>query len=403
MLSRGLAGCMTLSTLLALGCADANHDDPVGSATQTILNGDAIAVGQFPTVVAVVVGQGGLCTGTLVAPDVVVTAAHCLSPAVLGYSNQAEVTQLTQVVFDSTNVFSGQGRAIRAVETLPIPTFTRPGQPDVGIVRLAESVTDRTPTPVNTDPSVIAVGTEVTMVGYGLTEDGQSGAGFFLKGRESTACSSYGVSDQMFMCFSQTAGLGKCSGDSGGPSFGMVDGVETLIGITSFGDQNCEFFGADFRVDAGRAFLEANVPEIFCIDDGLCDAACGQGGRAADPDCAPACIVDNDCEGDNYCTADGACEPSPFSPGGLGAECGEGLPACVNGQCASGGDGSLCTTTCASSDECPDGFKCNQVSGGGGACWPKDDGGCRAGSSPTPFGAGALFLLGFLALRRRRR
>ncbi|MBT8495381.1 MAG: trypsin-like serine protease [Deltaproteobacteria bacterium] len=388
---------------MALGCAAELEDEQeaVGSSNQAILNGDAISVGQFPTVVGVVVGQGGLCTGTLVTDKVVITAAHCISPNVMG-GTQEQITAATQVVFDSTNVFSGQGFAVRAERTLPVPSFTQPGNPDIGIVWLEQAITDREPSPLNTDSENAGPNTRVTMVGYGLNEDGGSGGGFFLTDRQATSCASYGVSDQMFMCFSQTNGIGKCSGDSGGPSFGYIDGVEALVGVTSFGDQNCQFFGADFRVDAARAFLQENIPEAFCIDDGLCDEACGSDGSAADPDCKPACVANSDCEGDSYCNADGACEPAPFSPGGLGADCGDGLPECVTGQCATGADGSYCSTDCASDDGCPDGFDCIQVAGGGGACWPEDGGGCRTGSSPTPFGAAVLFIFGFLALRRRR-
>jgi len=41
-----------------------------------------------------------------------------------------------------------------------------------------------------------------------------------------------------------------CSGDSGGPVFLTVEGLEVLIGVTSRGDPACADHGVGIRVDA---------------------------------------------------------------------------------------------------------------------------------------------------------
>ena len=46
-----------------------------------------------------------------------------------------------------------------------------------------------------------------------------------------------------------------CSGDSGGPAIESINGVDTVVGTTSYGDQNCTQLGVDMRVDANRAFI----------------------------------------------------------------------------------------------------------------------------------------------------
>src|SRR5262249_61626127 len=117
------------------------------------------------------------------------------------------------------------------------------------------------------------VGIKVTMVGYGATAQGGGGnVGIeYVVDQTSVACATTGGgSDQNLLCFNQVSGKGKCEGDSGGPSFAMIDGRLTQVGITSFGDQDCAQYGADTRTDAERAFLLQHVPALECSTDADC-------------------------------------------------------------------------------------------------------------------------------------
>lgn len=376
-----------------------------GPLQAPIVGGTTATVGQFPTTVALELG-GGLCTGTLLNQDWVLTAAHCIDPAVLGQS-QAQITASLRVHFDTVNIFTSAGIVVRATEIIKHPLFNvnALGTHDIGLIRLATPVTDRAAVPIILDAAKVPIGTDLQLVGFGATSrTNPSTAGVLrLVDQTSVSCSFVGLSDASLICWSQTNGRGKCEGDSGGPSFATIAGQQVQIGVTSFGDQNCAQFGADTRTDAETAFLLEHVPELQCGADGVCAASCGQGALPADPDCG--CDADHPCGEGHTCFVD-VCIVDPFAAGGVGSAC-TSADECESGTCATTSSEQLCTFACSpgAADACPDGFTCRDVAGGDGVCWPADDGGCcsTGGRGPGASLIGvALVALG-LGRRRRRR
>jgi hypothetical protein len=350
----------------------------------SIIGGTVTGDSEFPAVVVVKI-DGNLCTGTLVAPSWVLTAGHCVDPVVLGYASQADLTAAIRVHFHTIDIDADDGTVVTAVSTIKDPLFNKDhlGSNDIGLIKLTTPVTDITPAPINFAASKVPVGTAVTIVGYGSTERGglgPTGVQLALRNRVSVSCPGLKIGfDTNLLCFSQSDNKGTCLGDSGGPAFANVDGQRTVVGVTSFGDQQCAEFGADTRVDVEESFLVAQAPELA------------------------GCTHDSDCSQHRTCFAR-KCIAQPFTPTGLGTVC-TSASECESTQCAeSTQDGKRCSMLCAPKDDssCPDGFECLTAVNGLGACWPAEGGGCcDAGGADGP----AAILLGLViaGLIRRRR
>jgi hypothetical protein len=297
-------GVLVVGVLGALGgtlpaCGQGSPMENVSATAAPIVGGQLGQAGQYPNVVALIMtGPNGssLCTGTLVAPNVVVTAAHCVLPQEVGVATQAEVTAATSVLFDRLSLNAGGGTIVRAANTQPQPAFdiNNLGQHDIGIVVLSQRVSGRAPAPIIRDANLVRAGAQVTLVGYGISSinaDGtanQDSAGTenVLTNKSTIPCASLGGSDANLICFDQSDGKGSCNGDSGGPAFSVSGTTNTVAGVTSFGDQNCVQIGAYTRLTAEIAFFDQQMLAAGACDaDGVCTPACGAGSLPADPDC----------------------------------------------------------------------------------------------------------------------
>ncbi|HEY1551160.1 MAG TPA: trypsin-like serine protease [Kofleriaceae bacterium] len=364
---------------------------PVAAAPDPIIGGTPATQGEYPNVVGLVLTTSdgvAICTGTLITDEWVMTAAHCVDPAITGLGSQGDVTNALHIYVNALTIFpapSGND-GLSAQDSMFDPMFggeqdLQDGH-DLGLIHLSSPVQGVTPVKLNFDASAAQPGLAVTQVGYGETAvSGGTVGTLYDVAQTTTSCESLvGVSDTPFLCFNQGNGKGKCEGDSGGPSFAQIDGQQTEVGVTSFGDQNCAMYGADTRTDFEKAFLTSIIPSL------------------------DTCTSDSDC-GSGFECFETHCIPDPYSPGGLGSGCGSNSDCNSNDCVATSDEGTLCSMTCTTGDDstCPGGFTCI-ADGSDGACVPGSSGGgcCDASGQGAPTAVIGIALFG-IVLRRRRK
>ncbi len=225
---------------MAAGCQDGTEDPSLGSDEGDIIGGTTDT--GDPSVVMLRSGGSGFCTGTLVTPTVVLTAAHCV-----------EGGDTTSVGFGVNG--SSTPASVRTYHYHPSWNTNDVGAGnDIAVVILNNPVSGVTPTPISRGGASSPVtGSNVRIVGFGQNS---STSGFGTKRTANTTVSS---ALSRFLNVGRT-GTEKCFGDSGGPTFFRgADGVERVVGVTSYGNSSCTSGGTDTRVDAYLSFLDPYI------------------------------------------------------------------------------------------------------------------------------------------------
>lgn len=359
LLSTVLAGAVLGS---ACGQLELPSAEPSASTSQEIIGG-TVTMGD-PAVVALVVGYGNrfsqYCTGSLIGPKTVLTAAHCIyaqgqnAPYSIAFGTYASNPSSTVRVVSQTRhpLYSGQAN-------------------DFGLLRLERAVTNVPLLRLNeTALTQAMVGLSVRHSGYGVT-DGASQIGSGTKREVATP-----LRRVMATSFESGApGKQTCQGDSGGPAFMVLPGTtdEKLVGVVSYGDQGCTNFGVDMRVDTVIPWIRQTSSaweEPTCELDGLCkqgcavidqDCACASGDGQCSIDCADF-SRDSDCPAN--CGADGICAVGqcPRADGDCVSETGLCTAAtqCQGRQCVNDAQNkeTYCSRPCGQTSECQSGMQC---------------------------------------------
>jgi Trypsin len=247
------AAAIALGSIIS-GCVAAPEDpapEALGSDAQAIKGGyadaaDTAVVGIYDVKI------NALCTGSLIAPNVVLTAHHCVAPIINEDAQSGVVCSKTAfgatygpehfVVTTRQDIANAKGdHVVREVLTPPDGLLCGNDQ---AILILAKSMTTAEATPLVPrvdDP--IAPMDPYYAVGYGATMDDDVGTGAGQRRRlDGLAVSCVGTGCPTGLTVPDVKSTewkgakGICHGDSGGPA---IDLQGRVIGVTSRGGTGC--------------------------------------------------------------------------------------------------------------------------------------------------------------------
>jgi hypothetical protein len=243
-----------------------------GEAVPRIIDGTQVPESTFPNVCQVTVMEPlgnfvevSSSTGILIAPNFVITAAHSVRAALFG-----------RLFTDPKNITVTIGGADHAVTKY----FVHPSQQngiiinhegflDISILQLSQPVTGITPAPIQRTPPV--QGSQLTLVGFGLTGTGAKGFNpkneqFPAKGSVETGTAPVEILTPTLIKWNFQPENPPISdtapGDSGGPAFISTAGQNVLAGITSGGNNPTSAFGDqafDTRVDIATNWIDTII------------------------------------------------------------------------------------------------------------------------------------------------
>jgi V8-like Glu-specific endopeptidase len=195
------------------------------------------------------------CSGTLIAPKVFLTAAHC-----------DEGVSRVAVTFDSSYDASTGTTYWGTWHADPNYNQTQSDPQDMAVVVLDKTVKGITPArlPAAGSLSDLSGAQQFTSVGYGAQSvtNGPGGKTFHYEDVRFVSTGTLNAITPSWLRISQnpaTGNGGTCYGDSGGPNFLGAGAGETNIiaGTTITGDTPCRSTNVDYRLDtaSARAFL----------------------------------------------------------------------------------------------------------------------------------------------------
>lgn len=338
---RGLVGAMALLCALPLVAAgDMGLESPSRDADIRVVNGEVAAITDAPWQVGLLSAAvaddytAQFCGGSIVHPEWVVTAAHCVDSA-----SAPQVQVLTgKSSLAATAGDSGPRVNVAAIYVHPLwnaMVFSH----DVAVLRLESPLTldgvnrASIALPRSQDAMWPTAGTPALITGWGSLSFGgpyptelHKATVDVLTGPADPMCGNYSTSEYLnsvMLCGGTVASPVKdtCQGDSGGPFAINVGGSWLLAGITSWGDGCAQegYPGVYSRVTALTSWIDDYVP--FSTPDAVTNLSAEPGDRRAtvtftapaNPGMSPVTGYEYSVAGGSWTTAGTAASPVTVS------------------------------------------------------------------------------------------
>jgi secreted trypsin-like serine protease len=202
----------------------------IAHPASAIVGGGAAPAESISRAVVTIIGsRGSFCSGSVIAQDLVLTAAHCVLPG----------AEYKVIVPGETPPRLLEIRRVASHPQFNVQSImAHRASADVALLQLAAPLpASKAPAPLGAPVIPIAVGARLTIAGVGVTRRGDGKTGGTIRAADLAVTGKPGTLQIRLadpLANNVREGLGACTGDSGAPAFEMQGGRATIVGVVSW-------------------------------------------------------------------------------------------------------------------------------------------------------------------------